>query len=209
MTIVTFDGTFAKPCYFHTCMRYIALFILLSFTASGQALRDINYSFLYNPNEPIKFYVEVVKLGEDWTAFFHLSLRDTTQDINQFLVQWDFRKDLSEKEGVAIQPENISKKTGKYSIDGSINIPVTANNQYLTAKVLNNVAKRAWIFNKLLDPKTPVNGYLTQGNAPVLQSFIHINTPVNVVSTDPQKTVSYYNDNFPAAVPGFSEGMGR
>ena len=209
MTIVTFDGTFTKPCYFHTCMRYIALFVLLSFTASGQALRDINYSFLYNPNEPIKFHIEVVKLSEGWTAFFHLSLRDTTQDISQFLIQWDVRKDLSEKEGVAIQQENISKKTGKYTIDGSISIPVAVDKQYLTAKVLNNIAKRAWVFNKLLDPKSPVNGYLTQANAPVLEPFIHINNAVNVVSTDPQKTISYYNDNFPAAVPGFSEGMGK
>jgi GWxTD domain-containing protein len=209
MTIVTFDGTFTKPCYFHTCMRYIALFVLLSFTASGQALRDINYGFQYNPNEPIKFHIEVVKLSEGWSAFFHLSLRDTTQDISQFLIQWDVRKDLSDKEGVAVQQENISKKTGKYAIDGRISIPVAVDKQYLTAKVLNNIAKRAWIFNKLLDPKSPVNGYLTQANAPVLEPFIHINSAVNVVSTDPQKTIAYYNDNFPAAVPGFSEGMGK
>ena len=209
MAIVIIDGTFTKPCYFHTCMRYIALFVLLSFTASGQALRDINYSFLYNPNEPIKFHIEVVKLSEGWNGFFHLSLRDTTQDISQFVIQWDVRKDLSEKEGVAIQQENISKKTGKYTIDGSISIPVAVDKQYLTAKVLNNTAKRAWIFNKLLDPKSPVNGYLTQANAPVLEPFIHINSAVNVVSTDPQKIISYYNDNFPAAVPGFSEGMGK
>lgn len=209
MTIVTFDGTFTKPCYFHTYMRYIAAFVLLSFTASGQPLRDINYSFLYNPNEPIKFNIEVVKLSEGWNVFFHLSLRDTTQDIGQFLIQWDVRKDLSEKEGVAIQQENISKQTGKSTIDGRISIPIVGDKQYVTAKVLNNIAKRAWIFSKLLDAKSPVNGYLTQANAPVLEPFIRINTAVNVVSTDPQKTISYYNDNFPAAVPGFSEGMGR
>jgi GWxTD domain-containing protein len=29
------------------------------------------------------------------------------------------------------------------------------------------------------------------------------------VTDQPQKIISYYNDNFPAAVPGFSEGMGR
>ena len=190
-------------------MRYIALFVLLSFTASGQALRDINYNFLYNPSEPIQFHIKVVKLNESWNGFYRLSLRDTTQDISQFVIQWEVRKDLSEKEGTPIKPEGISKKVGKYTIDGSVSLPVVADKQYLTAKVLNNAVKRAWIFNELLDPKAPVNGYLTRANVPVLESYIKINNPVNVVSTDPQKIISYYNDNFPAAVPGFSEGMGR
>jgi GWxTD domain-containing protein len=210
MAIAINPRTFTKPCYFHTRMRYISLFVLLSFTASGQALRDINYSFLYNPNEPIEFHIEAVKLNEGWTVFFNLSLRDTTQDIGQFLIQWDIRKDLSEKEGVVVQPENISKKTGKHTIDGSINLPVVTDVRYLTARVLNNTVKRAWVFNKVLDPKSPTNGYLSLDNGPVLESFIKVNKAVTVVSSsDPQKIFSYYNDNFPAAVPGFSEGMGR
>jgi GWxTD domain-containing protein len=209
MAIVIISGTFTKPCYFHICMRYFALFFLLSFTASGQALRDLNYSFLYNPNEPIQFHIDVVRLNDSWNGFFRMSLRDTTQDISQFIIQWDVRKDLSEKEGNPIKPESISKKTGKYTIEGSITLPVAGDAQYLTAKILNNTVKRAWIFNQLLDSKSPVDGYLTREGIPVLEPFIKTKTTVNVVSTDPQKVVSYYNDNFPAAVPGFSEGMGR
>jgi len=209
MTIIIIPGTFTKPCYFHTCMRYIALLVLLSFTASGQPLRDINYNFIYNPSEPIQLHIKVVKLNESWTGFFKLVLRDTTQDISQFVIQWDVRKDLSEKEGAPIKPESISKKVGKYTIDGTVSLPVIADKQYLTAKVLNNSVKRAWVFNELLDPKAAVNGYLTRADAPVLEPYIKINNAVNVVSTDPQKIISYYNDNFPAAVPGFSEGMGR
>jgi GWxTD domain-containing protein len=210
MAVVNIARTFTKPCYFHICMKYISLFVLLSFTASGQALRDINHSFLYNPNEPIEFRMTAVKLTDGWRAFFDLTLRDTTQDISQFVIQWEMRKDLSEKEGVAIQSDNVSKKTGNHSVEGSINLPVAADKQYLTAKVLNNTAKRAWVFNKLLDSKSPVNGYLTTDNMPVLESFVKVNRAVTVVSpSDRQKTISYYNDNFPAAVPGFSEGMGR
>jgi len=210
MAIAIIPRTFTKPCYFHSCMRYISLFVLLSLTASGQALRDINYSFLYNPNEPIEFRIEAVKSHEGWTAFYKLALRDTTQDINQFLIQWDLRKDLSEKEGVVVELENISTQKEKYTIGGKINLPAVADLRYLTARILNNTVKRAWIFNKILDPKSPVNGYLTLQDGPVFESFIKINTPVTLVSvSDPLKTISYYNDNFPAAVPGFSEGMGR
>ena len=210
MAIVIIPRTFTKPCYFHTCMRYLSLFLLLSITASGQPLRDINYSFLYNPNEPVEFHIQVVKLNDSWNAFFNLTLRDTTQDIAQFVIQWDIRKDLSEKEGVPIQSESISKNTGKNSITGKVVLPVAAEKQFLTAKVLNNAVKRVWLFSNALDPKSPVNGYITVANTPVVESFIKVNTPVKLEGTsDPQKIISYYNDNFPAAVPGFSEGMGR
>ena len=66
MAIVITPRTFIKPCYFHSCMRYISLFILLSFNASGQALRDVNYSFQYNPNEPVEFNISVTKLDNGW-----------------------------------------------------------------------------------------------------------------------------------------------
>lgn len=209
MAIVIIPGTFTKPCYFHTHMRYLFIFILLSFTASGQALRDINYSFLYNPNEPFEFRIKAVKSSQGWTAFFNLTLRDTTHDINQFLVQWDIRKDISEKEGTAVNQENISKRTSGHTLEGSITIPLSSERQFLTAKVLNNVVKRAWIFNKVLEPNNPTNGYLTTGNSPVIDSYVTTGTPVSLAGEAGDKVISYYNDNFPAAVPGFSEGMGR
>jgi len=209
MTIVAIPRTFTKPCYFHTCMRYASIFILLiSFAASGQPLRDLNYNFLYNPNEPVEFHMKVVKSAQAWTTFFRFSLRDTTQKVNEFVVQWDTRKDLSEKEGTPVAPEKITKKFVKNSVEGSITIPLTTDKQILVAKVLNNTSKRAWIFNAELNPKSPVNGYLTLGEQPVINHFVKLNSPVNIVA-DGNQVISYYNDNFPAAVPGFSEGMAR
>src|SRR5688500_4333660 len=150
MAIAIIPRTFTKPCYFHSCMRYISLFVLLSLTASGQALRDINYSFQYNPNEPIEVRIEAVKSNEGWTAFYKLSLRDTTQDINQFLIQWDLRKDLSEKEGVVVELENISTQKEKYTIGGKINLHAVADLRYLTEIILNNTVIRDWIFIKIM-----------------------------------------------------------
>lgn len=209
MAIAIIPRTFTKPCYFHTHMRYIFILIFFSFTASGQALRDINYNFLYNPNEPFVFNIEVVKSSQGWTAFYNFTLRDTTQEINQFLIQWDIRKDLSDKEGVAVSQNDITIQTGKNTLQGSVLIKTLSDIQYLTAKVVNSGVKRAWIFNKALDPKYPVNGYLIANNIPVLDNFIKVNTLVTLAGDGDQKIISYYNDNFPAAVPGFSEGMGR
>src|SRR5688572_17629436 len=93
-------GTFTKPCYFHTRMRYVYLFTILSFTASGQALRDINYNFRYNPSEPLEFQAHAVRGSGNWTAYYTLIIRDSAEDVSQFSIQWEIRKDLSEKEGL-------------------------------------------------------------------------------------------------------------
>ena len=191
-------------------MRYVVVILLLSaFSASGQALRDINYNFQYNPIEPFSFQVHVVKSAETWTVFFNLTLRDTLQQADQFLIQWDVRKDLGEKEGTSLTAGSISKNTTTKTTEGTLSIPVSAERQYLTAKVLNNTVKRAWIFYKTLEPNLPVNGYLKSGSTTLIQPFIKTNIPVTIASSGEQKIVSYYNDDFPAAVPGFSVGQGR
>ncbi|HKZ37721.1 MAG TPA: GWxTD domain-containing protein [Chryseolinea sp.] len=183
--------------------------MLSAFSASGQALRDINYNFQYNAIEPFTFQVHVVKSDGMWTVFFNLTMRDTLQQTDQFLIQWDVRKDLGEKEGAPLTVGSISKNATSKTMEGTISIPVSSERQYLTAKVLNNTVKRAWIFYKTLEPNLPVNGYLKSGSTALIQPFIKKNIPVTIASNGEQKIVSYYNDDFPAAVPGFSEGLGR
>lgn len=209
MAKLFFPRTFTKPCYFHTSMKYLVILLLLSTSLSGQSLRDLNYSFLYNPNEPVVFDIQVARTGNQWTAFYSLSVRDTTIDISNFLVQWGIRKDLSEKEGESVRANNITKTLLKDRIQGIVTIDSVLERRYLTAKVLNNTVKRAWIFSKTLEPNYPVDSYLLINNSPVMESFIKVNTPVVINGDGKQKILSYYNDNFPAAVPGFSEGMAR
>jgi GWxTD domain-containing protein len=191
-------------------MRYVFIILLLAgFSVSGQALRDINYSFHYNPDETFSFQIHAVKSGSSWTAFYNLTLRDTAQRAEQFLIQWDVRKDLGEKEGTVIDGSNILRNRTSLTVDGNITLPISAETQILTAKILNNTSKRAWIFYKILEPNYPVNGYLKMGENPIINPFIKVNTAVAIESNGDQKIVSYYNDDFPAAVPGFSQGLGR
>ena len=200
---------FYKTLLFYTRMKYLSICLLLSIHAYGQPLRDINYNFLYNPIEPFRFSIEAIRSAEGWTAFYDLELRDTTQDIDQFMIQWDVRADLSEKEGVAVSEGSVTMNATMDAIHGSVQIDSSTEQRYLTAKVVNQAVKRAWIFSKLLQPNHPAKGYLMSGNRPVLNPYVPVDTEITIVGEGDQKVVSYYNDNFPAAVPGFSTGAGR
>jgi GWxTD domain-containing protein len=209
MAIVLNPGTFAKPCYFHTRMKYLSICLLLSINTYGQPLRDINYNFLYNPVESFEFSIEAIKSTEGWTAFYELELRDTTHDIDQFTIQWDLRPDLSEKEGVAVSEGGVTLNATLDAIHGSVHIDTSTEPRYLTAKVVNRAVKRAWVFSELLQPDHPANGYVMSGNRPILDPYITVDEEVTLLGEGEQKVISYYNDNFPAAVPGFSTGVAR
>jgi GWxTD domain-containing protein len=71
------------------------------------------------------------------------------------------------------------------------------------------VLKKVWIFYEIIEPNYPVDGMLTSKGMFIPHQFIMSNTPVSVSGTEGAKVVSYYNDDFPAALPAFSEGMGK
>jgi GWxTD domain-containing protein len=190
-------------------MRYLVILLFVSFCATGQALRDINYSFLYNPNEPIEMNMHVARTGDNWTVFYRLAVKDTTVDIANFRILWDLRGDLNQKEGTPLPVESVTKANIKHAIGGSITIDSASVRQYLTAKVLNNVVSRAWIFSCVIEPNYPVDNYLLRNGTAVTDPFIRIDTPISTKGSGQEKIVSYYNDDFPAAVPGFSEGMAK
>jgi len=191
-------------------MRYVFfVFFLITLQAGAQTLRDINYTYLYNPSEPFTFDMKVIRTTTGWSAFYSFQLRDTTAQADQYVVQWDTRTSLSDKEGTSLNTEGMPKTVSAYRIDGEVKVPASATALVLTAKVLNNNLKRAWLYWRALEPNYPTNGYLTVDVKPVVTPYVKLKTPVVLQGDDAARIVSYYGDDFPAAVPAFSEGMAR
>jgi GWxTD domain-containing protein len=191
-------------------MRYALLLALVTTLAChGQVLRDINYAFQYDPAEPLTLGIKMVRTSSGWTAYYNLVLQDTTQLANQYRIQWDTRATLEEKQGIAVDPSAIEYVADKNKIEGRINLPAGSGPQILTAKVLNNTLKRVWVYYKIIEANYPVNGSLTSSGNIVHEAFIQSHTPVSLFGGEGTSVISYYNDDFPAALPAFSEGMGK
>ncbi|HTE31060.1 MAG TPA: GWxTD domain-containing protein [Chryseolinea sp.] len=191
-------------------MRYVVFLVLLmNLSAFGQALHDINYSFQYDPTEPFSFSIKALRSSSGWSAYYAFTLRDSSQRTDQYLLQWELRTTLDEKQGTTLDPSAIEKIVIKNELTGVIKLPASANPQYLTVRILNNVVKRVWMFYKALPPNYPADGYLTVNGHVVQQPYAKVNVPVVLGGIADASIVSFYNDDFPAAVPAFSEGMGR
>jgi GWxTD domain-containing protein len=192
-------------------MRY-ALVVLLFFSvgARAQALRDINYNFLYDPTEPFTLTIKIVRSGAGWTALYNFALRDSAQRMDQYYLSWDLRPSIDEKQGTPVEQSAIKKSIAPgIRQEGEVSIPLSASQQVLSLRVLNNAVKRAWIIYTVLDPNYPVDAYLTSAGKPIGSNYVKINTGVALAGDGENKVISYYEDDFPAAVPAFSEGMAK
>ncbi|MEO7991862.1 MAG: GWxTD domain-containing protein [Chryseolinea sp.] len=195
---------------FQSMMRYLKLLVLfVSFSAQAQTLKDINYSYFYNVTEPFSFVMKPQRSATGWNVHYRLQLRDTSLRADQFVIQWDIRKDLGEKEGIPIRPERIAKSIESSAIEGNVGLDGSGDLQILTVKILNNTLKRAWLFWKSIDPEYPVDGMVIDQYKSVLYGYVKMGATALIQSADSTKIISYYNDNFPAAAPGFSEGLAR
>ncbi|MGC3947928.1 MAG: GWxTD domain-containing protein [Chryseolinea sp.] len=196
--------------YLRTAISLAIILVAVTLTpAVSQALRDINYSYLYDPDEPFVLTVKPIRGQEGWTLHFSIVLQDTTQRADQFALSWDTRTSLEEKSGTTIPTSAIEKQVTATRIDGTVKVPLSASVQYVALRILNNHVKRVWIHYKSLLPNYPSNGYLVADGKAVQVPFAHINKTLQVAGIAETSIVSYYNDDFPAAVPPFSEGMSR
>ncbi|MBX2947104.1 MAG: GWxTD domain-containing protein [Cyclobacteriaceae bacterium] len=183
--------------------------ILLASTASlAQGLQNINYNYIYYPDQEFFLHWKIVHRNNQIEIQYTLERSGEAINLMTYDILWEIRKDLSEKEGTAIttaQPETTSEslKSGRVFLEQS-----TAG-KYAVAKVLNNAKKVMTIFYKKV-PASPTP-YLSQGNNPSVKNYARLNTEVSLTGFADERPllVSHYNEAFPAAAPPFSVAQAR
>jgi GWxTD domain-containing protein len=187
----------------------VALSLLVSSSAVSQPLRDINYEYLYNPEASLTFDLKPVRGEKSFTIVYSLQLKDTTGLDADYLIQWEGREMLSDREGIVLQPAHeFSTRTAR-GLEGRVTIDITNAPRFAVARVTKKSMNRAWLFYTELNPNYPVNNFIVQNGSAVLRSYARTNVPVTLGNDSSSWIVSYYNDNFPAAAPPFSETQTR
>ena len=188
-------------------MKHILCLLLfgVSISLTGQPLRDINYSYLYDPASDFSFDMKVVR-GVEWSVFYKLEVKDTSMRVSNYTIQWGTADELSDKDGAPLTPD-VTTTEQKMSVSGSFRVALSAGWKILAARVTNIKTKRAWVYYKFLLPEYPVTSYLKKENEVVFKPYV--NTADQISPASESWVVSYYEDNFPAALPPFSEAQGR
>lgn len=192
-------------------MKYLLAIIafIYGFTAGSQPLRDINYNYVYNSSTAFSFNLRAAKLGNEWSLFYELQLNDSTLQLDDFNVRWETRTGLGDKENTLFPPlENNETFRSKSVFRGIAKFPLTTEAKIIIAKVIQHSTNRAWLYYKILETNHPVDGYITLNNQVYNRQYINLPDKISISGSAP-RVISYYNDNFPAALPPFAETQGR
>lgn len=187
----------------------IAVSLLVSITSAGQPLRDINYEYQYNPDAAVMLQLRPVRTDAGFTVVYSLHVKDTANFSNDYTIEWEGRQMLSDREGtpLVLSQEHVIRTRDGLEGRGSLSDPEAPN--YLMARVTRISAKRAWLFYTALHKNYPVNNFFLRGDSPVVEPYVHTNDRVKLAFDSALWFVSYYNDDFPAAAPAFSEAQAR
>ena len=187
-------------------MKYFVFGVLCMVVTAGytQPLRDINFNYLYDQNQPVTLSLKVVRTVDGFVAHYALQWRDTSR----YTLQWELRSTLGEKEGMPVGTGQVTAQQGEGSLSGTVTLPI-GSGPVLVAKAVNESVKKAWLFTKILESNYPVNAYIRAGSADLLQPYVGISQPVTYEGQSGPTVVAYYNDDFPTAAPAFSVTQAR
>lgn len=187
-------------------MKRTLLFLLLfGSQAFGQSLQSINYNYLYDPDPKLTFQLDIIPLSMDSiSVVYQLQVADSL-NTKDFTLLWESYASASDKEGTPFFP---SIKFHSYSnhVYGTFTLARTAT--IIAAKVIRNTLKQAWVFFKVIDINTPLNGFVLSDNKVALD-YVTIPSSLSIVNGKSTSTVFYYKDDFPPATPPFAETLGN
>src|SRR5690606_37134726 len=104
------------------CLCIALLFY--SVVTTGQALRDINYSYLYTPNAEVRLELKPVRDESSFTILYDLHVKDTSGLMNQFSLEWEGRDQLSDKTGRALTLNDLVFSRHASGVQGRGTIPI-------------------------------------------------------------------------------------
>ncbi len=183
------------------------LCLMLPPPASSQVLRDNNFSYLYNPDEPFSVGTICYRENEKLYFYFSFSIKGT-RNISEFGFGAELRESLSAKEGTPLPDPEWLVHT-EASRCGRILLPEGSVGRVAVLRITLAAARKPWL---VYTPVPEKNAFaLLRNNQPVVEKYISINQPVTFAGFNPGKPliVSVYRTDFPPAAPPFSETQGR
>src|SRR5688500_11708196 len=125
-----------KVLHMKKCISIAWLF--LSVSAYPQALRDINYAYQYNPDEPFSFSLRPVIGSGSFTILYSLQVKDTAGLMNEYSIQWEARNMLIDKEGTPVVMEDHVMSLYRSGLQGRVTIRAADAPKFIVAKVVKN-----------------------------------------------------------------------
>lgn len=188
----------------------LILFTCITMGANAQVLRDLNFRYLYDPNNVFSLTWDIAKEQDRYAVFFDLQINDSSR-VSDLKIQWETRKSTSEKTGYQLTGEVVKLEERSGRTAGIIRFIPVIDHTLVTLKINYTYNGKTYVtlfYKRFADAKVL---YASSNLLMVMNNFITHQQPVRFhgfSSTTPLQ-VSYYRNTFPAAAPSFSTAQAR
>lgn len=187
--------------------------VLAPVFATGQALQDINYSYLYQTSGPFAFRTVPVRTPTTWFVHYELEITGGAGQADNYVIQWEWRDNLRDKNGDDIRSDSLVSIVQQGSgarITGTVRVPAGEVRGVLNARITGTAQKQVWNYPLLFPDNYPVDAVVNAGDRILTKKYVKAGESLKFGTRDDSRfVVSYYSDEFPAAAPPFSEALAR
>jgi len=186
-------------------MRHIIILFLVAWPAEtlfSQALTNINFRDLYNPEGEVTIMLQPVRAAQKIEVFY--KIQTNSLSLEKYTITWEKRETYTQTKGTALT--NTDSLTSEKLQKGIMFFDVPAKPWLLVVKVTNKETNVTWVNFKKIEENYPVSGWIEQDKERLTRKFLIADQAYTIQSSDSRPFyVSYFDEDFPAAYPPFAE----
>jgi GWxTD domain-containing protein len=181
--------------------------LLLSRISFSQSIAATNFNYWYDPTNEIDLQLRTVRTVDKLMVRYTLVAR--RGDPSKYAIKWEKRSSYVETTGTPVtETDSVLTVTDKTK-RGVLTFNLTDKSWLLVAHVVNS-NERKWTYFRLMESIYPVDGWIETAEGVITQNHLSKNQEYIARSADGKPLiVSYYNTNFPPALPPFAEKEGH
>ncbi len=181
----------------------LSILAFCTFPTWGQSIASLNFHHQYDAKNEVDLSMKLVNEGDHFTLYYRLQRGD--QFVGEhYAIDWLKFESYTEKVGVVIPGIDSA------ALEGKISLPIPEKSWILAAKVTNINSTVSWRYLQIIDPKYPVNGYLSGPNGIVYKPYLPAGQSYTFQSTDSRPLkVFFYRTDFAVASPPFTDKGAR
>jgi len=192
-----------------SALRHLIILFLVAWPAEtlfSQALTNINFRDLYNPEGEVSIMLQPVRTAQKIEVFY--KIQTSSLPLEKYTITWEKRETYTQTKGTALTTTDslTSEKLQK----GVLTFDIPSKPWLLVVKVTNKETSVSWVNFKKIEENYPVSGWIEQNKERLTRKYLSIEQAYTIQASDSRPFyVSYFNEEFPAAYPPFAEKEGQ
>jgi len=186
-------------------MRRLTILFLITITAQAlqaQALTNINFRELYNPEGEVAITLQPVRTAQKIEVYYKIQ---TKLPLEKYAIVWEKRDSFSQRDGIRINDSDTLATSDKIK-KGVFSFDPPTKPWLLVVKVTNKDTQLSTINFKKIEENYPVSGWIEKNNERLTSKYLITGQSSLVKGIDDRPFyVSYFNEDFPAAYPPFAD----